>query len=66
MGKIDVIYDKKDQLRIDKFLVSISHSELYSRSYIEKLISNGNVLVNQKKIKKNFLLQKNDHVEIEL
>ncbi len=66
MKKINLVFDKDYHVRIDKFLASISHNELYSRSYIEKLISNGNVLVNQKIIKKNFLLQENDHIEIEL
>lgn len=39
---------------------------LYSRSMIEKLINDGLVLVNDRTVKKNYLLQESDKIEIEI
>lgn len=49
--------------RIDKFITE--HFENYSRSFIQNLISNGNVSVNDNvNTKKNYKLKKNDKVSI--
>ena len=47
--------------RIDKY---ISLNSDYSRSYIEKLISKGNILVNGKKVKASYIVSINDEIEI--
>lgn len=48
--------------RIDKYLSGMLSS--YSRSYIQKLIVDENVLVNHKSIKSNYKLSENDCVKI--
>lgn len=51
----------ENNIRIDQYLVSKLD---YSRSKIEKLIKNKDILVNKKEIKKSFLLKENDIIEI--
>ncbi len=63
---MNLTYNCSKPVRIDKFLASQDISELYSRSMIEKLINSGFVLVNGKIIKKNYLLQDNDSIDIDL
>ncbi len=53
---------KEDSIRIDQYLVSKLN---YSRSKIEKLIKNDKILVNDKKIKKSYLLKENDVIKID-
>ncbi len=50
--------------RIDKYLVS--ECPEYSRSYIQKLLENGNVLVNNKVIKSNYKVRANDLVVLSI
>jgi 23S rRNA pseudouridine1911/1915/1917 synthase len=52
-------------VRIDKFLSTFESEHIYSRSQIEKLISNNKVKVNGKVVKKNYKLEANDKIEIE-
>lgn len=56
------ISDKGMGERIDKFLSDMLSS--YSRSYIQKLISDGMVLVNHKNIKSNYKLNEDDLLKI--
>lgn len=56
------ISDKGVGERIDKFLSDMLSS--YSRSYIQKLISDGMVLVNHKNIKSNYRLDEDDLLKI--
>ena len=50
-----------DNIRIDKYLID----ELgYSRSKIQKLIANGNILVNDKVVKKSYLIKVDDEIKI--
>lgn len=49
--------------RIDKLITDMLSSG-YSRSYVQKLINNENVLVNEKQIKSNYKVSENDIVKI--
>lgn len=47
--------------RIDKYLQK--HTE-YTRSKIQKMIENGNITVNEKKVKQGYILKENDEIKI--
>lgn len=57
-----IITEQQVNTRIDKFLSETV--EGVSRSYIQKLLSEGNILVNQNVVKANYKLQENDKVQI--
>ena len=57
-----VVADKFDGWRTDKFL-SEQLQEL-SRSYIQKLIGEGRVLVSGNAVKASFLVRTGDHIEV--
>ncbi|HOY84142.1 MAG TPA: RluA family pseudouridine synthase [Candidatus Syntrophosphaera sp.] len=65
-NRIKVVYDREDSIRLDKYLVDLRVQELYSRSFIEKLIEEDRVLVNNIPVKKSFLLSKGDVVDVSL
>lgn len=65
-NKIKVVYDREDSNRLDKYLVDLRVQELYSRSFIEKLIEEDRVLVNRIPVKKSFLLSQGDEVDVSL
>ncbi len=54
------IFEEEENIRVDKFL-SEEMSDL-SRSYIQKLIKEGNVFVNEKQVKANYKLAREDKV----
>ncbi|MCK5051844.1 MAG: RluA family pseudouridine synthase [Candidatus Cloacimonetes bacterium] len=62
--KIEYLEDKKQ--RIDKYIVSLGLEELYSRSYIDKLLQEEAILVNGKPVKKNYKLSHSDIIKIEV
>lgn len=55
------IYYDDIHTRIDKFL---SDKTDYSRTYLQKLFKTNNILVNNKEVKKSFLLNYKDKIEI--
>lgn len=59
-------YLKQKQSRIDKYLAEAEIEELYSRSFIDKLIRNGKISVNGQKVKKSYKLNLADEIEIEI
>ncbi|MCF7858746.1 MAG: RluA family pseudouridine synthase [Candidatus Cloacimonetes bacterium] len=61
-----LVYKNKDQERIDKYISRQDIKELYSRSYIDKLIKNRSIKVNEEAIKKNYLLSYDDIITIDL
>ena len=63
---MNIVYDRTNPIRIDKYLVEIDHNELYSRSFIDKLINSGKITVNSQPIKKSYLLNQGDQIEIEI
>jgi len=59
-------FNETDKLRIDKFLSGLEKDELLSRSFINKLIQDGHVTVNEKIVKKNHILKAGEIIEIEI
>ena len=57
-------YSKKSFQRIDKFLIEQDIEELYSRSFIDRLISDEQIKVNNETIKKSNLLKEGDIIDI--
>ena len=47
--------------RIDKYLTDNTE---YTRSKIQKMIDNGNILVNGKEVKSSYILKEDDNIEI--
>ena len=62
VNEIYKINYNSDGLRIDKFLAE-KHKD-FSRSYIQKLIDEGHVKVNNKSIKKSYKLKDGDEIKI--
>ena len=58
---MEIVVDEND-IRIDQYLCSKLE---YSRSKIEKLIKNNKILVNDKNIKKSYILHEKDIIKIE-
>ncbi len=65
-NRIKVVFDRDETSRLDKHLVDLRIQELYSRSFIEKLIEEDRILVNKIPVKKSYLLSKGDEVDISL
>lgn len=63
MDKLDFLVDEDfDNIRIDKYLSEVNKE--FSRSYIQKLIKDGQILVNENLIKPSLKLQVNDKVTL--
>ena len=60
MEKFNCIAD--ENIRIDKFIAS--HLEGVTRSHIQKLIDEGNVLVDGKNVKSNYKLKSGQNIEV--
>jgi len=65
-NKIRMVYEPDEPLRLDKFLVEMNIQELYSRSFIERLIDSDSILVNSIPIKKSYQLRHGDEILINL
>ena len=59
-------YLENEKLRIDKYIVSLELKELYSRSFIDRLLQNEAILVNDNPVKKNYKLSLSDIITINL
>lgn len=64
--KIRVIYNKEEPTRLDKYLVELKIQELYSRSFIERLIAEDRILVNLIPVKKSYQLVLGDEISLNL
>jgi 23S rRNA pseudouridine1911/1915/1917 synthase len=64
--KLRITFAQDDFCRLDKYLIEMKMPELYSRTYIDKLIADDMIKVNGLSIKKSFLLKKSDVIEITL
>ncbi|NLN36161.1 MAG: RluA family pseudouridine synthase, partial [Candidatus Cloacimonetes bacterium] len=64
--KIRIIYKDDDAIRLDKHLANLRLQELHSRSFIESLIAEDRILVNNIPVKKSYLLVKNDEISLKL
>lgn len=65
-SKIRIIFESEQPIRLDKHLAELRLQELYSRSFIEKLIDDDCILVNNIPIKKSYLLQMGDEIVLNL
>ena len=57
-----IIDENNVDIRIDKYLTDNTE---YTRSKIQKMIDNGNILVNGKEVKSSYILKENDKIDIE-
>ncbi|MCB5231021.1 MAG: RluA family pseudouridine synthase [Candidatus Cloacimonas sp.] len=57
-------YELEESIRIDRYLSSLDLELLFSRSFIEKLLKEEKILVNSKPVKKSYLLEAGDVIEI--
>lgn len=58
------IKEKQKNLRLDKFLAQ--NFPQFSRKWLQKLIKEGNILINNKKVRPRYLLKKDDKIKINL
>jgi len=58
------VSEEDDNIRIDKFLCSIISD--VSRTYIQKLLKNGNILVNNQVCKSNYIVKSEDIIDIDI
>lgn len=65
-NSIRVVYENPDSQRLDKYLVELNIQELYSRSFIEKLVDEDRILVNNMPVKKSYPLKDGDEIVLYL
>ncbi|HNQ43500.1 MAG TPA: RluA family pseudouridine synthase [Candidatus Cloacimonadota bacterium] len=65
-SKIRIVFTSDQPLRLDKHLAELRLQELYSRSFIEKLIDEDCILVNSTPVKKSYLLNSGDEIILNL
>ncbi len=63
-NKLHIVFEKFESIRLDKYLKELNIQELYSRSFIEKLIQDDRILVNFIPVKKSYMLQHEDQILI--
>jgi 23S rRNA pseudouridine1911/1915/1917 synthase len=61
---VEIHYELCTPERIDKYLQSLGLDEFYSRMQIQRLLDEKRILVNGKSIKKSYILNLNDTIEI--
>ena len=61
-----IIAHCREKIRIDKYLASLGKKELYSRSYIDKLLENELVTVDDEIVKKSEPLFGNERIKIKI
>lgn len=66
VNRIKIIYEGEEPIRLDKHLVNLNLQELYSRSFIESLIAEDRILVNQIPVKKSYPLKEGDVIDLNL
>ncbi len=59
----EILEDEFVGIRIDKYLNEIN--EDYTRSFVQKMIEEGNITVNGKEVKASYKLKKNDVIDVE-
>jgi len=64
--RIKIKFEEPVPQRLDKYLSELRIQELYSRSFIEKLIDEDRIMVNLVPVKKSYLLQVGDEVDVSL
>ncbi len=64
--QLNFIAETSEEIRIDKYLASLQSPELYSRSFIDKLIKQGLILIDNKPIKKSHLVKNGERIQIKI
>lgn len=64
MEIIEIYVDEDDEERLDSYLAKELNE--VSRTYIQRLIKDGKVLVNQKESKPRYLIKEGDYIKVEL
>ena len=64
MDNIFIVEDTADNIRIDKYLKELLSDQ--SRSYIQKLLKDGHILVNNSIIKTNYKVKADDRIQIDI
>ncbi|MBM4403219.1 MAG: RluA family pseudouridine synthase [Candidatus Cloacimonetes bacterium] len=64
--RIRIEYTASESERLDKFLVGLKIQELHSRTFIEKLVVGDRILVNLIPVKKSYLLNQGDMIDVRL
>ena len=64
MDNIFIVEDTADNIRIDKYLKELLPDQ--SRSYIQKLLKDGHILVNNSIIKPNYKVKPDDRIQIDI
>lgn len=64
--KLNLLFQAEESKRLDKYLVDLKLQELFSRTFIEKLISEDLIAVNNAPVKKSYLLKNGDEVTISI
>jgi len=64
--KLCLTFDKDVFIRLDKFLAEADIPQLYSRTFIERLIADKLVLVNNQAARKSLLLKNGDEITVQL
>lgn len=59
-NKLRVVVNQSVPDRLDKYLVGLRIQELYSRTFIEKLIDEDRILVNKIPVKKSYILSEGE------
>ncbi len=65
-NRIRVVCDNTEPKRLDKYLASLNIQELYSRSFVERLIDEDRIMVNNIPVKKSYLLGEGDEIILNL
>ncbi|MDI9596152.1 MAG: S4 domain-containing protein, partial [Atribacterota bacterium] len=61
----EIIYTNEENIRIDIYLAKGQYCS-FSRNRIKELITQGNILVNDKKIKASYILKNGDRISINI
>lgn len=64
MSNIFLVDDEFSNIRVDRYLSSLLQDT--SRTYIQKLLKDGHILVNDKVCKSNYKVQENDKIDINI
>ena len=65
-NKITIFCETNVAIRLDKYLADLNIQELYSRSFIERLVDEDRILVNNIPVKKSYPLAGGDEIQINL
>jgi 23S rRNA pseudouridine1911/1915/1917 synthase len=65
-NKIRIVFDQEESVRLDKYVAELRIQELYSRTFVERLIEEDRILVNLIPVKKSYMLESGDEIDINL